>query len=77
MAEQQVVDLPPARLHGDVRVEQSGGADDLFSNIVAALEFKIRRRRRHKHDLPDPVEKLVLFLRGGCPARRAAGNRSR
>ncbi len=61
--EEQVVDLAPARLDGHLGVDEAGRPDHLLDDRVGQGELLVRGRGRDEHDLPDPLQELVLLQR--------------
>ena len=75
---EQVVDLAVGRPDGDRRVDDAGRADELLDDVArAALELVRAGRRAHVDRLVDGAPRTPRTSAAGCPARTAAGTRSR
>ena len=55
----EVVDLALGRLHDDLGIDESRGANDLLDDLRRRLALVGARRRRHEHDLVDAFGELL------------------
>src|SRR5699024_1350918 len=60
---EQIVDLSLRRFDLDLRVDESGGADDLLDESVGVAEFEAAGGGREVHGLADAFTELVELQR--------------
>ncbi len=59
----QVIDLVLGGQHDDLRVDQTGGADHLFDDLVGVLNLEGTRRRRDEDNLGHQPHELIEVQR--------------
>ncbi len=59
----EVVNLSLYRPHNDLRIEQTGRADNLLDDLTRARELVFARRRRDINDLVQPLVELIEVQR--------------
>ena len=74
----EIVDLGARGADVDRRIDQPGRADHLLDEHAAALvQLPAARRRRHRDRSAGASCPIPRTAAGGCPCRRAGGNRIR
>ena len=68
----EIVDLPIYRTDNDLRIEQTGRADDLLDHLTGARQLILGRRCRNVHDLVQTVVELVKIERAVVIGTRQA-----